>query len=162
MSRLDSFIRRLCAQRACLDMAAALIADEPGPVIELGLGNGRTFDHVRELMPDREVFVFERRVAAHPACVPDDDHLILGDVFETLPRALARIGRPAVLAHADVGTGDDAGNARIAAFLAENLPPQMAGRALIVADQRIDPPGWRSHPLPEGVAPDRYYVYRRG
>ncbi|MGH6887075.1 MAG: class I SAM-dependent methyltransferase, partial [Geminicoccales bacterium] len=49
MSRLDSFIRRLEAQRACLDLAAARIADLPGPVLELGLGNGRTYDHLREL-----------------------------------------------------------------------------------------------------------------
>jgi len=162
MSRLDSFIRRLCAQRACLDMAAGLIADEPGPVLELGLGNGRTFDHLRSLMPEREIFVFERKVAAHPECIPDEAHLILGDVFETLPTALARLGHPAVLAHADVGTGDEQSNTRIAAFLATNLPPQMAERALIIADQPVDPPGWQTHPLPDGVAPDRYFVYRRG
>jgi len=162
MSRLDSFIRRLCAQRACLDMAADLIADQPGPVLELGLGNGRTFDHLRSLMPEREIFVFERNIAAHPQCIPDDAHLILGDVFETLPTAFNRIGHPAVLAHADVGTGDENTNAKIAAFLATNLPPQMAERALIVADQRVDPPGWQRHPLPEGVAPERYFVYRRG
>ena len=143
-------------------MAAGLIAGEPGPVLELGLGNGRTFDHMRGLMPDREIFVFERNVAAHPQCIPDEAHLILGDVFETLPTALARIGHPAVLAHADVGTGDENSNARIAEFLATHLPPQMAGHALIVADQRVDPPGWRPHPLPEGVAPERYFVYRRG
>ena len=49
MSRLDSFIRRLEAQRACLDRAAALIAGIDGAVLELGLGNGRTYDHLREL-----------------------------------------------------------------------------------------------------------------
>ena len=44
MSRLDSFIRRLEAQRSCLETAVALVADLPGPILELGLGNGRTFD----------------------------------------------------------------------------------------------------------------------
>ena len=58
MSRLDSFIRRLEAQRACLEYAAGQIRDLPGPVLELGLGNGRTYDHLRELLPEREIFVF--------------------------------------------------------------------------------------------------------
>ena len=51
MSRLDSFIRRLEAQRACLALAAGRIGGLPGPVLELGLGNGRTYDHLRELLP---------------------------------------------------------------------------------------------------------------
>jgi hypothetical protein len=85
MSRLDSVIRRLQAQRACLARAAALIRDLPGPVLELGLGNGRTYDHLRETLPAREIFVFEREVAAHPDCVPPADHLLLGDIHDTLP-----------------------------------------------------------------------------
>ena len=39
MSRLDSFLRRLQAQRGCLNDAAALVGARPGPVFELGLGN---------------------------------------------------------------------------------------------------------------------------
>ena len=55
MSRLDSFIRRLVAQRACLDHAAQLIGGLDGAVLELGLGNGRTYDHLRSLFPGREI-----------------------------------------------------------------------------------------------------------
>ena len=88
MSRLDSAIRRLQAQRSCLDDAARRIAGLPGIVFELGLGNGRTYDHLREVLPDREIYVFERRVAAHPDCVPPDDKLFLGNVEETLPGVL--------------------------------------------------------------------------
>ena len=51
MSRLDSFIRRLEAQRACLDLAARLIEGLEGEILELGLGNGRTYDHLRQLLP---------------------------------------------------------------------------------------------------------------
>ena len=54
MSRLDSFIRRLEAQRACLNRAADTIRGIDGIVLELGLGNGRTYDHLRALFPDRE------------------------------------------------------------------------------------------------------------
>ena len=79
MSRLDSVIRRLRAQRDCLDVSVRLVADVPGPVLEFGLGNGRTYDHLRTLFPDREIFVFDRRIAAHPDCVPDAAHMLLGD-----------------------------------------------------------------------------------
>ena len=79
MSRLDSFIRRMQAQRDCLNDAVRRLADIPGPVLDLGLGNGRTFDHLRETMPDREVFVFDRVVNSNPKSTPDRDHIFLGE-----------------------------------------------------------------------------------
>ena len=94
MSRLDSFIRRLEAQRACLDRAAELIAGLDGVVLELGLGNGRTYDHLRELFPDRDIYVCERQVAAHPDCIPPADRLLLGDMFETLAGGARAARRP--------------------------------------------------------------------
>lgn len=162
MSRLDSFIRRLEAQRACIDHACDLIADLPGPVLELGLGNGRTFDHLRERLPGREIFVFERRVAAHPDCRPDDAHLLLGDLSDTLPAAERRLPSPAALAHSDVGTGDAEGNRRLAAFVAAHLPDLLTPGAIVAADQVLDDPRLEPLPLPAGVAPGRYHLYRRG
>ena len=53
MSRLDSFIRRLEAQRSCLALAVERSRHVPGVVLELGLGNGRTFDHLREIIARR-------------------------------------------------------------------------------------------------------------
>src|SRR3970282_2004657 len=88
VSRLDSFIRRLKAQRACIDAAVEMIAALEAPVFELGLGNGRTYDHLRDRLEGREIFVFERCLAAHPACIPDAAHLFLGDIHDTLPAAL--------------------------------------------------------------------------
>ncbi len=162
MSRLDSFIRRVSAQRDCLNMVAGMIAGVPGPVLELGLGNGRTYDHQRELLPDRDIYVFDRRVAAHPDCIPDDDHMILGDIFETLPRARERTGGGVALVHSDIGTGDAESNARIAAFLGAHVPDLVAPGGIVVSDQDMAPAGWERLPLPEGVRPDRYFIYRRG
>ena len=71
-------IHRLTAQRAYLNEAARRIKDLPGCVFELGLGSGRTFDHLRSLLPDREIFAFDRAISAHPTCIPDADHMILG------------------------------------------------------------------------------------
>jgi S-adenosyl-L-methionine methyltransferase len=162
MSRLDSFIRRLQAQRACLDLAAALVRDLPGPVLELGLGNGRTFDHLRKLCPEREIFVFDREIRSHPASTPDPTRLILGDIRATLPAA-AREGRlpgPAALVHSDIGTGDAERNARLARWLAGALPPLLADGAVVVGDQALDDPSLAPLPPPEGVAAGRYFLYR--
>ena len=160
MSRLDSAIRRLLAQRACLDRAIELAAAVPGPAIELGLGNGRTYDHLRRHMPDREIFVFERAVMAHPDSCPDDAHLILGDLRRTLPSALARIGQPAALAHIDIGSGDLEATAVTAAFIAEALPTLLAPGAAVVSDQPLTLPTAESLDLPDGVTPGRYFLYR--
>src|SRR5689334_14758543 len=100
MSRLDSFIRRLTAQRACLDEAVRLTANLPGNVLELGLGNGRTYDHLRCALRGRDIYVFDRRVAAHPDCIPSPDRLFLGDFLETLPSAARLLGTDTALVHA--------------------------------------------------------------
>ncbi len=160
MSRLDSLIRRLQAQRACLERAAALIRDLPGPVFEFGLGKGRTYDHLREVLPGREVFVFDRQVAAHPERVPDEAHLYLGDIRLTLPAAAARFGRSVALVHSDVGTGEAAANRRIAAFLAAQLPVLLRPGAVVVADQDVAYAGAEALALPDGVTPGRYFMYR--
>jgi len=161
MSRLDSFIRRLEAQRACLNRAAELICDVEGIILELGLGNGRTYDHLRELFPDREIYVCERRVAAHPDCVPAPGRLILGDMRETLPTLQARFAGRVALAHFDVGTGDAATNRAIAAELTPHIAPLLDCGGVLVSDPPIDAPGLVVLPLPEGIAAERYHLYRR-
>lgn len=160
MSRLDSAIRRLMAQRACLDLACELIAGAPGHVFELGLGNGRTYDHLRERLPDREIFVFERSVSAHPDCVPDDDHLFLGDVLDALPAAGERFRGTVALLHADVGTGVAEHNRRLAARISPLLPPLLAPGAIVVTDQEMALPAAAPISLPGGVAPGRYHMVR--
>ena len=58
MSRLDSFIRRLSAQRDILNhVHGDLDLPAEGPIMEIGLGNGRTFNHLRELFPDRASYL---------------------------------------------------------------------------------------------------------
>ena len=162
MSRLDSFIRRVSAQRDCLNHAAPMIAGLPGPVLELGLGNGRTYDHLRELFPDREIFVFERHLAAHIACVPDAAHLLMGDIADTLPAAAARFGRTAALAHCDMGTGEKASTEALAAFIGPAGDALMAPGGIVVSDQPYRVAGWKAVALPDGVAPGRYFISRVG
>jgi len=161
VSRLDSFIRRLEAQRACLDRAVALVADLPGPALEIGLGNGRTYDHLRDRLKGRSIFAFDRHVAAHPDCVPDGDHMVVGDFRATLPQAAARIGAPAALAHCDIGSGDRAATAALAAWLAPALVPLLRTGAVVASDQPLAARGLAALPLPDGVALGRYFLYRK-
>ena len=161
MSRLDSFIRRLEAQRACLDHAARLIAALDGMVLELGLGNGRTYDHLRRLFPTREIYVCERRVAAHPDCVPPAELLILGDMRETLPAVHTRLGGRVALAHLDAGSGDAAANRGLAAALTPLILPLLREGALLVSDPEITSADLAPLPLPDGVRRGRYHLYRR-
>lgn len=161
MSRLDSFIRRLEAQRACIDFAARDGALPHGPVLELGLGNGRTFDHLRERFPGRDIFVFERQVAAHPSCVPDADHLILGDIAETLPRAVLRFRGRIAFVHSDLGSGDPATDRATAARVAPLIAEALAPNGLVVSDQSLVIAGWPALPPPPGIAESRYFLYRK-
>ena len=143
-------------------MAVALIGGLPGPAIELGLGNGRTYDHLRERLPGREIFVFDRQLAAHPGSRPDEDHLFLGDFLETLPIALARLGPAVALAHADIGSGDEAASAALAAALAPLIDRLMAPGGIVLGDQVMERDGWVALDPPSGIAPERYRIYRVG
>jgi hypothetical protein len=162
MSRLDSFIRRALAQRDCLKDAARRIANLPGPVLELGLGNGRTYDHLRRLLPAREIFVFDRQVAAHPDCVPDAGHLFIGDFRATLPDAMTRLGAPVALLHGDIGSGNVTKTAALAAWLAPAIRPLLAPGAVVVCDQPLHDAGLEPLETPPGVEAEHYFMYRVG
>jgi hypothetical protein len=162
MTRLDSVIERLQAQRACLDWAAQAVAGIDGPVLEIGLGNGRTYDHLRARMAGaRTILAFDFALAAHPACVPPADCLILGDMRDTLPSLPARGVPPAALAHADIGSGDAEETAARAAWLAAHLPALLRPQGIVLSDQPLVTPEFIPLDLPGGTARSRYHVYRR-
>jgi hypothetical protein len=161
VSRLDSFIRRLEAQRACLGRAVALVERLDGAVLELGLGNGRTYDHLRELCPDRTIYVCEREVAAHPDCVPPAELLLLGDMRDTLRWARPRLEGRVALAHFDAATGDGAASLAFAAETAPLIVPLLRTGGVLVSEPEIDAAGLCSLALPESIAVGRYHLYRR-
>ena len=160
MSRLTHMADRLITQALCLDAAARLIEGVAGPVLEIGLGKGRTYDHLRELLPEREIFAFDRAVHAQPALVPDDAHFILGDFRDTLPRVAATIGA-AALAHADIGSDDRAADAELAAAVAAILADCLVPGAIVATDRAMDGQGWAGLELPDG-ARWPYFMYRVG
>ena len=159
-SRLLSFIHRITAQRACLNRAHYMVRELPGPVLELGLGNGRPYDHLRQQFSDREIFVFERKIAAHPDCLPDDEHAILGDFRDTIPSALERIRAPAAFIHGDFGSANREKTAALAAWLAPQLIPIAAPGAIVATDQYLETQDLKRMASPPAVGEDSYFMYR--
>ncbi|MEM6758692.1 MAG: class I SAM-dependent methyltransferase [Pseudomonadota bacterium] len=160
-SRLDLFVDRMVSQRACLDHAAAAIVEMPGPVFELGLGNGRTYHHMCQIMADRDIYVFERAIASHPDSTPPESHVLLGEVRETLPQALARFGSSAVLIHADLGGHNAQRNDIFAREISPFIAPLLAVGGLMVSSDRMYFDNLVEQPLPKDAVPGRCFIYRR-
>lgn len=165
MTRLDLFIARMVSQRACIDHAIALSAHMTGPVFELGLGNGRTFDHIRSTLGGsagaRALYVFERAVASNPASTPGADQLVLGDVFETLPMMLARLGPVASFVHADLGGHNLKKNDTFARAVSPQVEAVMARDGIMVSSDRMYFDTMTELPLPDGALEGRAFLYQK-
>ena len=159
MSRLDLFIDRMVSQRACLDHAAALTAGQSGPVFELGLGNGRTYHHMCQIMEPRDIWVFERAIASHPDSTPPNDRVLLGDVFDTLPMALEQFGPTARLIHADLGGHNAAKNVAFAEKISPVIEPLLAPGGLMVSSDRMFFDNLNEVDLPKDAVPGRCFIY---
>ncbi|MEM8656231.1 MAG: class I SAM-dependent methyltransferase [Pseudomonadota bacterium] len=160
-SRLDLFVDRMVSQRACLDHAAKEVSALTGPVFELGLGNGRTYHHMCHIMPDRDIYVFERAIASHPDSTPPDDMVLLGDVFDTLPQALERFGDTVALIHADLGGHNRQKNDIFAQKVSPVIEPLLAVGGLMVSSDKMYFDHLVEQPLPDGAVPGRCFIYRR-
>ncbi len=161
MSRLDVFIDRMVSQRASLDFAIAETAGMTGPVFELGLGNGRTYHHMRENIAGRDIYVFERAVASHPDSTPDAAFLLLGEVDDTLPQALQRFGPTASLIHADLGGHNLAKNDAFARRISPAIEPLLAPGGLMVSSDRMYFDTLTELPLAPGAVAGRCFIYRK-
>ncbi|MDK3019004.1 class I SAM-dependent methyltransferase [Pseudodonghicola flavimaris] len=157
MSRLDSMLRRLAAQRDGLNWAAEQIAGLSGDVVDLGLGNGRTYDHLREILPDRRIWVIDRVLQCHPSCTPPEADFLQGEA-EPMLRKLAETGARIVLAHYDFGFGIKEKDVAEAARLSPLIAAVMAPGGIIVSGQPLV--GFAPLTGPDSIAPDRYLFYR--
>jgi len=160
MSRLDSFIRRMSAQRALLEEAARLVAGIDGPIVDLGIGAGRTYDHLCTLFPGREVFAFDNVLQAAVGVLPPSERMVVGDIRDTLPHALPRLGARAALVHNDLGSADPVGNAAIASWLAPAIESVARPDAIIVTSFALPFRKSVALPLPATVKPGRYHLVR--
>lgn len=158
MSRLESMRRRLTAQIDGLNWAAHMIDGLDGDVVELGLGNGRTYDHLREALPDRRIWVIDRILQPHPSCVPPEADFLLGEAEEMLV-SLKEKGARVALAHYDFGFGvkdlDIAEGARLSPLIADLVVPG----GLAVSQQPLV--GLTQISGPDTIDPNRYLFYHR-
>lgn len=157
MSRLESMRRRLTAQIDGLNWAGKQIADVSGDVLELGLGNGRTYDHLREGLPSRRIWVIDRVLNPHPSCVPPSENFLLGEAEEMLNHLTER-GTRMALAHYDFGYGIKEKDMAEGARLSPLIAPLMVPGGLIVSQQPLV--GFQQLRGPHSVHPDRYLFYR--
>ena len=164
-SALERFAARLIAQRAFLADAARRIDGLPGPVLEIGLGKGRTFDHLRRLLPGRAIYCFDREHHAPPEESPTAEFLVIGEIQTTLPALAARLGTKAALAHCDIGTRKPERDMAFARYLAATVPGVMAPGGIVLGDRPMESPSLAPLPAPdyarpEGIAVWPYYLYR--
>ncbi|MFY2822736.1 class I SAM-dependent methyltransferase [Ruegeria sp. MALMAid1280] len=157
MSRLDSMLRRLTAQRDGLNWAVAQISEMEGDVLDMGLGNGRTYDHLREILPERRIWVMDRVLQCHPSSTPPAEDFLQGEA-EPMLKKLAAGGARIALAHYDFGRGikeeDVAEAARLSPLIAQVMRPG----GLLISGQPLV--GFEQISGPDTIAPDRYLFYR--
>ncbi len=156
MSRLDSMLRRLTAQRDGLNWAAAKIADQKGDVLDMGLGNGRTYDHLREILPERRIWVMDRVLQCHPDSTPPEQDFLQGEA-EPMLQKLASEGHKIAMAHYDFGRGIKADDVAEAARLSPLIAQVMQPGGLLISGQPLV--GFDQIEGPETIAPDRYLFY---
>lgn len=158
MSRLDSFIRRLTAQRDILNSITGLVEEIEGPVLEFGLGNGRTYDHLHEQFPGRRIVAFDWEVRSYSASTPEAENMVTGNIRES---GQAFVGIGAALAHADIGTGHDEIDAVTLTWLPQLMAGVLAHNGIAVSGLPLEHAELVALPLPEGIKEGRYFLYRR-
>ncbi|MEP2533077.1 class I SAM-dependent methyltransferase [Shimia sp.] len=157
MSRLDSMMRRLAAQRDGLEWGYEQVNGVKGGIVDMGLGNGRTYDHLREIASDRRIWVIDRILQCHPSCVPPEQDFLQGEAEDML-RKLAGNGACIALAHYDFGFGNKEKDIAEAARLSPIIAKCMLPGGVLVSGQPLV--GFEQVRGPETVAPDRYCFYR--
>lgn len=150
-------LRRFTAQRDGLNWAASLIEGMEGDALDMGLGNGRTYDHMREIMPERRLWVMDRILQCHPSCVPPEDDFLQGEAEDGLTR-LKELGAKIMISHYDFGFGVKEKDVEEAARFSPLIAEVMGQNGVIVSGQPLV--GLEAIQGPDHIAPDRYYFYR--
>ncbi len=156
MSRLDSVIRRLTAQRDCLGWAVDHAPE--GQFLDIGLGNGRTYHHLCEIAPDRDIWSIDRAMKAHPSSIPPKELYLEGEAVAMIEQLAERVGKTISLAHYDLGIGVPGKDRPLADAVGNVLHGILAPGALIVTNAKFE--GFEMLPTPDGVPEGRYFIQR--
>ena len=109
MSRLDFHIEQKIAQRDSIDLAARRLVGCPGWIVEFGLGRGRSYSHLAERFPDREIYCFDRELATYSRWARPPERVRSSATSPTVladPAVQARFRGRVILAHLDLAWGD--------------------------------------------------------
>lgn len=158
MSRLDSFINRMSAQRDILNHVRDTLDLPDGAVFEVGLGNGRTYSHLRENFSGRRVVAFDRQFAAHKTLAPAPGDFIEGEIRET---GQGFVGKNAALVHADIGTGYPDKDAITLEWLPDMVAGMLAEGGVAVSGLPLSHPELEELPRLPSVEEGRYFLYRK-
>lgn len=164
-TRLERFIARVVGQRSCIDAAAQRTRALAGNVWEVGLGNGRTYDHLRDRFADRDVIVFDRQVMAHPDCIPPADMVRLGDFRDTIVAELGRSAGKVAVIHADIGNGSVTESRALGRWLTPLFVQALAPGGCLVGDQPMEDAALEPIALADigatDMPADTYFLYRK-
>ena len=161
MSRLEDLTYRFLTQQAALNRAVEMIDGLEGIIVELGLGKGRTFDHLRERLPARDIYVFDHTLSCEPEFAPPSECWVFGEITETLPRFCQRFAGQAVLVHADIGTRHREDDKSLVAFVTQTLGTLLKHQAVIVSDRPMLDTDWSALPALTEMQHFPYYMYRK-
>ncbi|WP_420013462.1 class I SAM-dependent methyltransferase [Tateyamaria sp.] len=157
MSRLESMRRRLTAQIDGINWAAGQIDGVAGDVLEMGLGNGRSYDHLRQEIKGRRIWVIDRILKCHPTCVPPEADFLQGEA-DAMLRNLAQNGARIALAHYDFGCGIKDLDVEEGAKLSPLIAAVMVPNGLVLSQQPLI--GFEQISGPDTIDPERYLFYR--
>ena len=166
VSRLDSHIRQKIAQRDAIDLATRWLGDRAGLIVEFGLGTGRSYSHLVERFPGREIFCFDRRDVAHPRSRPPAERFYIGELTAVLadPALHHRFTGRVMLLHLDLGSGGPE-DETLPELVLERTHGWLAPAAVVLSDQDLTlDAAWRLEAVDTRGRiehADRYHVYRR-
>ncbi len=163
MSRLDRFIARMQAQRALLNQVCSELNTDvalPGPFVELGLGNARTYDHVRERLTGRRIIVFDRSSDPKHGVIPPPADFCVGDIRETVRTYVEAGGAPAAVVHADLGDGSAAYNAELQSWLPDTCCLLLQPKGLVLSSTQLHDRRLRQLDVTADAKAGFYFSYR--
>ena len=160
MSRLEDLTHRFLTQQAALNRAIELIGDLDGIVVELGLGKGRSFDHLRERLPGRDIYVFDYELSCESELAPPPAFCVFGDIAETLPDFCRRFAGQAALIHSDIGTRHREADMPLVNFVADHLTVLIRKDGVIASDRPMVGKAWVALPWVREMTHFPYYMYR--
>lgn len=157
MSRLESFIRRMIAQRDALNQVHREVLRMSGPVVEMGLGGGRTYDHMAKQYGAKRIVVFDRDPWPNEMEAASPKHFIQGEI-KTTHKAFADLN--AALVHIDIGSRSKLTDIETLEWLASAATTVSASNGFILSGLPLEHSQLVEQPLKD-VPAGRYFLYRK-